>query len=288
MAEEPRESEEEVLGKSLIERIEEDDGLVEELSVDAALSGIREYLLKKEREVALVAAEAERWKNQVKELSDLVNMAAHELRHPATLFKGYAEILLDQGGELDEETVKESLVAIDGAANRLSHLVSELVDAARIERGELTLSKREISPWALIATSVEAKRALGTDNEFNIGRRQEEESDLEVDPDSIRNVILTLLDNAVKYSPAGSTIDVWYEQEGDTTVFYVADKGPGIPEEERDKIFDRFYRVEDALHQSEPGLGLGLYLASEIVEAHGGWIRVDAGEEEGSVFSFGI
>jgi len=104
----------------------------------------------------------------------------------------------------------------------------------------------------------------------------------------VRQALLILLDNASRYSPAGSEVELWYERRPSEVVFSVADRGPGLSEADRRNVFERFYQVEDAAHHSGPGLGLGLYIASRIAEAHGGWIKADPRPGGGSVFSFGL
>ncbi len=107
-----------------------------------------------------------------------------------------------------------------------------------------------------------------------------------LDPDKFVRLMVILLDNAVKYSPRGSSVDICLGQSGSEALVSVLDRGAGIPERERSRIFDRFYQSEEVLHHSTPGLGLGLYIAKRIVEAHGGRIWCEAREGGGSVFRF--
>lgn len=104
----------------------------------------------------------------------------------------------------------------------------------------------------------------------------------------LQSALVILLDNAAKFSPARSEIRVWSERVYGSVLFHVSDRGSGVPEEHRERIFDRFYQVEDSLHHSNPGLGLGLNVAKRIVEAHGGWIGVRPAPGGGSIFSFAI
>ena len=99
---------------------------------------------------------------------------------------------------------------------------------------------------------------------------------------------MILMDNALKYSPVQSPVDIWFEQGETETSFHVLDRGPGIPADDAEKVFKRFYQVEDVSYHSHPGLGLGLYIAKSIVELHEGWISVEPGKEGGSLFSFGL
>lgn len=108
------------------------------------------------------------------------------------------------------------------------------------------------------------------------------------DADRIRHVLVILLDNAARYAEKGKRIDVWFKHRQSEGVFFVADDGPGIPEADRTRVFERFCQVEDTLHHSGPGQGLRLYIAGRIVDAHGGWIAVSTLDGGGSVSSFGI
>ncbi len=221
------------------------------------------------------------------DLRDLIDIAAHELRHPATVFKGYAHILMEQWDLLDETIIREALKSIDEAANRLVHLVVQLLDTSRIERGDVSLFYSDVNPRGLVTRAVEETRARGYENELLVSFPQDDIL-VRADPDRIKDVIAILLDNAVSYSPDDTPVEVCYRYSGEDIVFEIADRGPGIPEEHRDKIFDRFYQLEDPLHHSTPGIGLGLYIARTIANSHGGWIRMDTRDGGGSVFSFGI
>lgn len=226
-------------------------------------------------------------RKQADELRNLIDIAAHELRHPATVFKGYSYILLEQGHDLDSETVREALVDIDEAATRMSRLVNELLDTSRIERGKMQLAVNEADPEKLVTRAVEEMRWKDGEVDFMVGREYPGDT-LVADSEKVKQVLSILLDNAAKYSPPGGAVEVWCERDRDGVVFHVADQGPGIPPDDRLLIFERFYQVEDVLHHSLPGLGLGLYIARTIVEAHGGWIKTSPRKGCGSLFSFGI
>lgn len=243
--------------------------------------------------LAAVADITDRWlaektvERNAAELSDLIDVAAHELRHPATVFKGYANILLEHWGKLDEETVIDALRAIDRATDRLTHIVIELLDTSKIERDEFSLALDEVFPSAPVVRAVDEIRVRGYENELNV-ELPEDEKKARFDPDKINSVLGFLLENAVLFSPEGSEIDILCEDRAGEIVYQVADRGPGISPEDREKVFERFFQVEEAAHHSTPGIGLGLYIARTIVEAHGGWITVEPREGGGSVFSFGI
>jgi signal transduction histidine kinase len=187
---------------------------------------------------------------------------------------------------MDSLTIDDALHSIEAAADRLARLVSELLETSLMERKMLELECREVLPSTLIAGSHEKAHVLGSCYQHQVQPPCEDEKPIMVDPGKVEQVLTILIENAVKYSPAGLPIDVSFEQGESETVFRVQDRGPGIPAEDRERIFERFYLVGDTLHHSEPGIGLGLYIARNIIEAHGGWIRVEPRLGGGSSFLF--
>lgn len=226
-------------------------------------------------------------RRHAEELRDLVDVAAHELRHPATIFKGYASILMRYGDDLDTDIVREAIDAIDRGADRLSMLINKLLDTSRIEHGGMELDLREVDPWELTNSAIRQISSETEGTRFILEPRRGTWTAL-IDSDRIADVILIILDNAVKHTPAGTVVEITCEKRDGMTVFLVADSEPGIPEHARELIFERFYQVEDASHHSKPGLGLGLYIARTYVEAHGGWIKVEPRPGGGSVFCFAV
>lgn len=243
-------------------------------------------LAEAEKELAAAEAAAAEAGRNADQLKDLIDLAAHELRHPATVFTGYSTLLLEMGDELDEETVREALLSIEKASKRLAHLVTTLLDTSNIGHGRMQVHYASISPRSILIRAIEGARQGGTDRVFNISV-PEEESQIEADPELAVQVLSMLIDNAIKFS-SDCTIDVLYRQYEGETVFVVADRGDGVPEADRELVFDRFYQVTDVSHHSKPGMGLGLFIAREIVLAHGGWIRQDPREGGGSAFSFAL
>lgn len=226
-------------------------------------------------------------KKRAEELRDLIDIAAHELRHPATIFTGYSQLLLENWGNISEEMLKDALVSIDLSSKRLTRLVVTLLDVSRIEHGKLEVSMEVVYPHSLILRAVEEMRGEGCTQQFVLD--VEEDCDpITVDPEGIKDVLTNLLDNAVKYSPDGSSIKIGFRQKNGEEVFTVEDSGPGIPETEWERIFDRFYQVESPMQHSLPGIGLGLYISKQIIDAHNGWINAGLSGDGGSLFSFGI
>jgi PAS domain S-box-containing protein len=247
----------------------------------------RIQLEEKEREKAAALAAADVSKQYAAELKNIITIAAHELRLPATVFKGYSNILLEHRDELDADTVNKALTEIYDASTRLNNLVADLFETSLIEQGRMSLNRTPIAPASLIRMAKEGLSHRRPGGRLNF-RRCEEKYPIEVDSERVCRILMVLMDNALKYSPEGSRVEAWFEQDEQETTYHVLDQGPGIPEADREKVFLRFYQVGDVDHHSHTGLGLGLHIARSIVELHGGWIKVEPGNEGGSHFSFGL
>lgn len=218
-------------------------------------------------------------------LRDFINITSHELRHPITLMKGYAEVLKSFGDELDEDTRFKALDAIDKGTDRLDKLISALLDTSRIERGGFLTYKLEVDLRALAGQVVEEMQLKGCSNLFTMDFPRGP-SICRADPEKLTQLMVILLENAAKYSPPSSRITIRIGALGEVTQVSVIDSGPGVPEEDRKRVFDRLYQVGDAIYHSVPGIGLGLYIARKIVEVHGGEIWCEPNPAGGSIFSF--
>jgi PAS domain S-box-containing protein len=224
---------------------------------------------------------------RAEQLKDFLDIAAHELRHPTTLLKGYAMTLKNRWDTLDAETLEESLEAMQVGADRLVHVVQELLDMSRVERDRFPMLQQEVAIEPLVKRAVSEMQAKGGEVDIRVDLKRGVGSAY-ADEEGLLRILIILLDNAVNYSPPGSTVEIVVEREGEEAVFSVLDRGMGIPEEDRERIFERFFQVDDVLHHSGPGLGVGLYIAKRIVEAHGGRIWYEPREGGGSAFRFTI
>jgi len=220
-------------------------------------------------------------------LKDFIDVAGHELRHPVTLLKGYALTLLDYWDRLDVETKREYLRVMSQGADRLDSLIRELLDVSRIERGRFVVMRRLQPLEPLLQRAIEEVRAKGVSQELKFSLHGEL-APREVDAEKLVQVMVILLDNAVAHSPERLEIEVTAEEKDGQALISDLDHGVGVPEKERKRIFERFYQVEDALHHPTRGMGLGLYIAREIVEAHGGRIWHEHRPGGGSIFRFTI
>jgi PAS domain S-box-containing protein len=213
-------------------------------------------------------------------------VAAHELRSPLTSMKGFAQLLLRRAQRLPggSEWVTP-LQTIDTQVNRVTALVSRLLDVSRIEEQRLQLQAEPVDMVEVVrSAAVEAQ--LATELHTIVARFDSESLTASIDRTRVEQVLANLLDNAIKFSPESSTIEVVLQASDDDVVISVSDRGPGIPEDARERMFERYFRGTASTRAASEGLGLGLYVAHGIITAHGGRMWVDSEVDIGTTFSF--
>lgn len=204
--------------------------------------------------------------------SSLVSTVSHELRTPLAAIKGYATTLLAEDVEWDGASQRDFLEIISQEADRLSNLVNTLLDLSKIEAGSLRLSRVECDVEDLIQKAA-CSAGLGKENQIEVQIEQNLPT-LYADPPRLETVLRNLLENAIKYAGETAHICIQVKQVDQTLEFSIADNGPGIPAEERERVFESFYRVENGLTRSGSGAGLGLAICQGLVRAHGGKIWI--------------
>ncbi|NOX63923.1 MAG: GAF domain-containing protein [Chloroflexi bacterium] len=219
--------------------------------------------------------------------STFISVISHELKTPVSLIKGYASTLAREDAPLNKELVRESARIIEEESDRLNELINNLLDASRIQAGALTLDMEPISIVRVARTAIERYRTQTDKHRFLL----DFPPDLPLvlgDEKRLRQVFDNLIHNAIKYSPNGGVIRVGARKEDDSVVVFVSDEGIGIPLEEQENIFERFYRIDSSLRRSAQGAGLGLFLVKAIIEAHGGRIWLDSEPDQGTTFYFSL
>ncbi len=218
-----------------------------------------------------------RMQEMTRQLKDFVANASHEMRTPLTSLNIMVKSLKEY--TLDVKEQKEFLSDIDMELERLMHLVENLLDLTRIDRVSMddTMQSADIVP-AVAATLEMLKKRAETEGILLQYSVQPEASPVYISAHQIKQILFNLVDNAIKYTPAGGTIIVALYNEGEELALSVTDTGYGIPTEHKDKIFERFYRIDKARSREQGGTGLGLAIVKEIVIRHGGKIRVEDGE----------
>ncbi len=217
--------------------------------------------------------------------STFISVISHELKTPVALIKGYAATLRREDVQWDMDTIREGLQIIEEEADRLTHLIDNLLDASRIQAGGLKLEFEEVDLKEVIKRVVDGFQVQTAAHQIVIDV-PDDLPPVWADRERIRQVLDNLLSNAIKYSPEGGVIRVGAWANTHEVTVYVADQGIGIPEEEQPYLFERFYRVDTSLRRKTKGAGLGLFLAKALVEAHGGRIWVHSKPGEGSTFFF--
>jgi PAS domain S-box-containing protein len=226
---------------------------------------------------------------QLEELkADFIATASHELRTPLAAVYGAAQTLLRHDFALDEAGRDRFVSLIAEESERLGRIVNEILLANQLDSGRVDLGSEPFDPIELVERVVEAARAHAPP-EISVERVAPERAPLvAADRDKVRQVLINLTENAIKYSPDGGRIKVGVESgqstDEETVIFYVKDEGIGIPSDEQARIFEKFYRLDPQMTRGVGGTGLGLYICSELVHRMGGNIWVESSEGEGSTF----
>ena len=219
----------------------------------------------------------------------LVSLAAHDLRTPLATMKAATSSLLSEDIQWDEEGRRSFLLSIERELDRLNRLVGNLLDLSRIEGNALKPNKEWYLIDELIRDGLDRLQPLLHDRAVQL-RVLDTVPPVELDYLAIDQVLTNLIENAVSYTPAGSPIEISVQQIDDQVQFCVADRGPGIPAADLERIFDKFYRVlgmeREKSHHG--GSGLGLTVCRVLVEAHGGRIWAANRADGGAIFSVSL
>lgn len=227
----------------------------------------------------------ERKLNEMK--SQFVASVSHELRAPVASIRLMAEALEARKVGPEQAAEFHRLIAREGA--RLSTLVGNVLDHARIEQGRREWRMRPCDLAELVADTLEVMRPLARERNIEL-HVDADPLEASVDAEGIQQALVNLLDNAIKFSPPGGAVEIALRECENPRRWEVrvADRGPGVPENERERIFERFYRRGDELRRETQGTGIGLSLVKSIAEAHGGAVSIEPREGGGSVFVFRI
>lgn len=220
---------------------------------------------------------------------EFIGVAAHELRNPLAVLKGFAEMLVYQTargkGTKLAAWQREALEEIDEATSRLDKLTEDLLDVTRLQAGRLVLSRSPTDLVALVRRMMTQRQMTTRQHVFSLDT-EHTSLEVEVDRTRIEQVLTNVLSNAIKYSPQGGPIELTLREEIEPheVLLSIRDRGIGIPAGQQSRIFGRFVRAENARTSEITGTGLGLYLSRELVERHGGRLWFESTEGKGSTF----
>jgi len=231
------------------------------------------------------ATDIEDQKKEMERKDEFISIASHELRTPLTSVKGYLQLILSYKKEESPAMVKQYASKANIAINKLQHLINDLLDVSKIQAGRLEYAFSAVNLSDVIKTCIENASHIYPDNKFTF----EDENDFLVfgNAERLEQVVMNLVSNAVKYSQQNKNVAIKTGKHFNYARVSVTDYGIGLSDEEKERVFERFYRVEDKAHMSS-GLGMGLYISAEIIRNHKGEISVESELGKGATFYFDL
>jgi two-component system CheB/CheR fusion protein len=218
----------------------------------------------------------------IEQKDEFIGIASHELKTPLTTLKGYLQLISNYSKDPVPPQVRSFVAKAEGSIGKLQRLVNDLLDVSKIQAGKLHFSQTSICINELITTCTENSKLMFPD--YNIIWNPGANFSLRGNAERIEQVFMNLINNAVKYSPFNKDIIVTVEKESDFVKITITDFGIGLSEEQQERIFERFYRVDDK-NFTASGLGMGLFICLEIVKSHGGQMGVKSEIGKGAAFS---
>lgn len=221
--------------------------------------------------------------------TEFVSVASHQLRTPLSAIRWETELLLSKFGcGLDEKQCK-SIGVINTLATRMNRLVNDLLDVTKIDQGRLILRKEKVDMVKVVDEITEGLLLLVKSKKIHLTVNKKSKKALVIaDKDKIKLVVENLLSNSIKYTADHGKIDINLIARDGFLVFAIRDNGVGIPKEQQNQVFSKFFRSDNAVKYQTEGTGLGLYIAKNIIEQSGGRIWFQSIEEVGSDFSFSL
>jgi signal transduction histidine kinase len=221
--------------------------------------------------------------------SDFLSIASHQLRTPLTSIRGNSSMLLDGDfGNMSKEQ-EHALTEIANSSDRMVYLIEDLLNVSRLQSGKFAINRTAVDLGELVRAEIEQVSSIADSHNVKIIYDDKKWKGMELvnlDKGKIGEVVSNMIDNAIFYSPAGSTVKVSLVQAEGFMELRIKDQGIGVPESERDDLFTKFYRASNARTKRPDGTGIGLFLAKKIIHGHGGKIIFESKEGVGSTFGF--
>jgi len=220
--------------------------------------------------------------------SEFVSIASHQLRTPLSAIRWETEILLSKFAAGLNEKQKETIENISQTGQQMARLVNDLLDVARIDQGRLILKKEKVNLMMITREVIKNILPLAQAGNVLIIFDEKNPAWAVGDGDKLKLAIENLLSNAIKYTLGKGVVEINLQKKDGCYIFSIKDNGAGIPESQQKKIFEKFFRSDNALKNNTTGTGLGLYITKNIVEQSGGKVWFQSAENKGSVFNFSI
>ena len=221
--------------------------------------------------------------NMEKSRSDFISTVSHELKTPMVMLSGYSEALLDEI-VTDPDEVREMISIIKDESDRMNTMVNELLEVSQLELGKMSLNIREYNIYDLLQQVATTFNREFETNDLNLVINCDKTLITMFDYDKMVQVLVNLVDNAIRYTQSGDTIRFDVHVEDDDVVIKISDTGAGISEEHQKHLFERFYKVDASRTRGKHGTGLGLYIVSQIIKQHHGTIEVESEPGVGTAF----
>jgi PAS domain S-box-containing protein len=271
--------------------VEDRDFIVDKKDGNKAYVQVSASIIRNKRGEVIAATEIINDISRQKELESLkdefISIASHELKTPLTTIKGFTEILVTQSKKDHLRSYTNFLTKMNYQVDRITALVNDLLDVSKIQSGKLELSKEEIKFGSFLKETVEDLQQVIPTHKIVLKNGTNGQI-VSADKYRLNQVLTNLITNAAKYSPNAKKIVVTSTASKKYITLNVQDYGIGISEKDMAYVFDRFFQAQSTQRQSASGLGLGLYITSEIVNKHGGKIWAESKEGKGSTFSFNL
>lgn len=218
---------------------------------------------------------------------EFVSMASHQLRTPLTSVKGYLSMVLEgDAGKLNptqEKLLKEAFTS----SERMVRLIGDFLNVSRLRTGKFVIERKPVNMAELVKGEVTQLKPTAEARELSLTYEQPKDfPEMDIDKSKIQQVVMNFLDNAIFYSKPGGKITVELYQKQNDIIFKVKDQGIGVPDDEKKRLFTKFYRASNARKQRPDGTGIGLFMAQKVIIAHGGAVIFESKEGEGSTFGF--
>lgn len=218
---------------------------------------------------------------------EFISMASHQLRTPLTSVKGYISMVLE--GDMGKVTPQQHDVLTEAfnSSERMVRLIGDFLNVSRLQTGKFVIDKNPVDLSAVVQGEVDSLQLIASTHNMKLEYLGEKkEIIMSIDEGKVRQVIMNFIDNAIFYSHPNTTIIVKLEQTSNGMEFRVIDTGIGVPKEEQEMLFNKFFRAKNARKQRPDGTGVGLYLAKKVITAHQGKMIYSSTEGKGSTFGF--